>query len=203
MSRKISATREHHQVGCLGFGRGARAQASSPADRSRPGETRPAPDAKPRDPRRGRHCGFLVVLVGLAMIPLPGPGLLLPRRLALLALEFAWAERLLEPTIDRMTAAGEQVKRAPRWQQAVLVGPASSQQRRWSPSPTRGTSHCCLSEKSRKPSVQSGLWAGSGLCCSPAPSPFSWQPSGHDCRSGSACRSAGSGGAGGVSPTCV
>lgn len=67
--------------------------------------------------------GFLVVLVGLAMIPLPGPGLLVTAAgLAILALEFAWAERLLERTIDRMSAAGDQVKKAPRWQQAVLVG---------------------------------------------------------------------------------
>ena len=67
--------------------------------------------------------GFVVVLVGLAMIPLPGPGLLVTAAgLAILALEFAWAERLLERTVDRMTAAGDQVKKAPRWQQAVLVG---------------------------------------------------------------------------------
>ncbi len=48
--------------------------------------------------------GFLVVLVGLAMIPLPGPGLLvIAAGLAILALEFAWAERWLERTIEQMT----------------------------------------------------------------------------------------------------
>ena len=44
--------------------------------------------------------GFVVVLAGLAMIPLPGPGLLVVAAgLAILALEFAWAERLLERTV--------------------------------------------------------------------------------------------------------
>ena len=47
--------------------------------------------------------GFLVVLTGLAMIPLPGPGLfVIAGGLAILALEFVWAERLLERTIDQM-----------------------------------------------------------------------------------------------------
>ena len=66
--------------------------------------------------------GFVVVLVGLAMIPLPGPGLLvIAGGLALLALEFAWAERLLERTIDQMERATDKVKRASRAQQATLV----------------------------------------------------------------------------------
>ena len=65
--------------------------------------------------------GFVVVLAGLAMIPLPGPGLLVTALgLAVLALEFAWAERLLERTIDRMTKTGETVKRASRAQQVLL-----------------------------------------------------------------------------------
>src|SRR5687767_6628768 len=66
--------------------------------------------------------GFLIVLVGLAMIPLPGPGLLVVAAgLAVLALEFVWAERLLEQTIDRMSDATDRVKRASRAQQAFLV----------------------------------------------------------------------------------
>jgi uncharacterized protein (TIGR02611 family) len=66
--------------------------------------------------------GFVVVLAGLAMIPLPGPGLLVTAAgLAVLALEFAWAERLLERTVDRMGAASDTVKRATRAQQ-VLIG---------------------------------------------------------------------------------
>jgi uncharacterized protein (TIGR02611 family) len=66
--------------------------------------------------------GFVVVLAGLAMIPLPGPGLLVVAAgLAVLALEFVWAERLLERTIDQMSNATDQVKRASRAQQAILV----------------------------------------------------------------------------------
>lgn len=66
--------------------------------------------------------GFVVVLAGLAMIPLPGPGLLVVAAgLAVLALEFVWAERLLEQTIDQMSKATDQVKRASRAQQVLLV----------------------------------------------------------------------------------
>jgi uncharacterized protein (TIGR02611 family) len=66
--------------------------------------------------------GFVVVLVGLAMLVLPGPGLLvIAVGLAILALEFAWAERLLERTVDRMEDAAESVKRASRTQQILLA----------------------------------------------------------------------------------
>ena len=65
--------------------------------------------------------GFVVVLAGLAMIPLPGPGLLIiAAGLAILALEFAWAERWLERTIEQVDAAGDKVKRASRAQQVIL-----------------------------------------------------------------------------------
>jgi uncharacterized protein (TIGR02611 family) len=65
--------------------------------------------------------GFVVVLAGIAMIPLPGPGLLVVAAgLAVLALEFAWAERLLERTVERMSDAGEKVRSASRAQQAIL-----------------------------------------------------------------------------------
>jgi len=65
--------------------------------------------------------GFVVVLVGVALIPLPGPGLLVVAvGLAVLALEFAWAERMLERTVNRMEQATETVKRASRAQQILL-----------------------------------------------------------------------------------
>ena len=65
--------------------------------------------------------GFVVILVGLALIPLPGPGVLvIAVGLAVLALEFAWAERLLEKTVDRMGEASDAVKRASLVQQALL-----------------------------------------------------------------------------------
>jgi len=41
--------------------------------------------------------GSTVVLIGLAMIVLPGPAIVvIPAGLAILALEFAWADRLLK-----------------------------------------------------------------------------------------------------------
>ena len=65
--------------------------------------------------------GFVVVLVGLAMIPLPGPGLLVTAGgLAILALEFVWAERVLERTVDQMNKAADSVRRTNRTQRVIL-----------------------------------------------------------------------------------
>ena len=64
--------------------------------------------------------GFLVVLAGLAMLVLPGPGLLvIAIGLGILALEFVWAERLLERTVDKMEDAADTVKRSSRKQRAL------------------------------------------------------------------------------------
>ena len=64
--------------------------------------------------------GFLVVLAGLAMLVLPGPGLLvIAIGLGILALEFVWAERLLERTVDKMEEAADTVKRSSRKQRAL------------------------------------------------------------------------------------
>jgi uncharacterized protein (TIGR02611 family) len=66
--------------------------------------------------------GFLVVLAGLAMLVLPGPGLLvIAIGLGILALEFVWAERLLERTVDKMEEAADTVKRSSPAQQALAV----------------------------------------------------------------------------------
>ena len=66
--------------------------------------------------------GFLVVLLGIVLIPLPGPGLLVVAvGLAVLALEFAWAEQLLEKTVDRLGEAGERVKHASPVGQAAVA----------------------------------------------------------------------------------
>ena len=55
--------------------------------------------------------GFTVFLAGLAMLVLPGPALaVIPIGLAMLALEFAWAERLLEIAVDKAEAAGKAAK---------------------------------------------------------------------------------------------
>ncbi len=51
--------------------------------------------------------GFTVLLAGLAMLVLPGPALaVIPIGLAMLALEFAWAEKMLEIAVDKAEAAG-------------------------------------------------------------------------------------------------
>jgi uncharacterized protein (TIGR02611 family) len=52
--------------------------------------------------------GFTVLLAGIAMLVAPGPAfVVIPVGLALLSLEFTWAERLLHKTIEK----GEQAKR--------------------------------------------------------------------------------------------
>jgi uncharacterized protein (TIGR02611 family) len=83
-----------------------------------------------RERHRERHrlvriavvlAGFVVLFAGLAMLVLPGPGLLVTAAaLALLALEFVWAERLLARTVDQMNRASDTVKRANRAQQVIL-----------------------------------------------------------------------------------
>jgi uncharacterized protein (TIGR02611 family) len=71
--------------------------------------------------------GFLVVLAGVAMLVLPGPGLVvIAIGLGILALEFAWAERLLERTVDRMEDAADTVKKASRTQQLLLAAAAAA-----------------------------------------------------------------------------
>jgi tellurite resistance protein TerC len=46
--------------------------------------------------------GFTVLIIGIAMIVLPGPAVIvIPAGLAILALEFAWAKRLLVEVKER------------------------------------------------------------------------------------------------------
>ncbi len=55
--------------------------------------------------------GLVVLFVGLAMLVLPGPALVvIPIGLAMLSLQFAWAEGLLEKALRRAAAAGESAK---------------------------------------------------------------------------------------------
>jgi uncharacterized protein (TIGR02611 family) len=66
--------------------------------------------------------GFAVLLAGIVLsLPfVPGPGLLLVAiGLGMLALEFAWAERLLARILDRLEQAGERAARATPAQKAV------------------------------------------------------------------------------------
>ena len=56
--------------------------------------------------------GFLVVLLGLVLIPLPGPGwLIVFAGLAILATEYVWAERLLTYAKQKVGAAKDAVLR--------------------------------------------------------------------------------------------
>lgn len=62
--------------------------------------------------------GFAVLLTGLAMVVLPGPAVVvIPLGLAMLSLEFAWAERLLETSVQQ----GVKVRRKLPVPTAVLV----------------------------------------------------------------------------------
>jgi len=50
--------------------------------------------------------GFTVLLLGLAMIVLPGPAMIvIPIGLAMLATEFVWAKRLLKKVKEKIDAA--------------------------------------------------------------------------------------------------
>ena len=93
----------------------------------------PAPDEKPslverlrdqRDLHKDRHivvrvafvvAGFTLLAAGAAMVVLPGPALaVLPIALAILSLEFLWAERLMEKALEHADRAkAEAMKRTP------------------------------------------------------------------------------------------
>jgi tellurite resistance protein TerC len=55
--------------------------------------------------------GFTVVLIGLAMLVLPGPAtIVIPAGLAILAIEFAWARRLLDRAKGMLKTAANKVR---------------------------------------------------------------------------------------------
>lgn len=98
-----------------------------PARRSRWGEK--------LEQRRERHlehgrlyrlmfiiAGAIVTLAGVAMLVLPGPALLvIPIGLAMLAMEFAWAEEMLERALEQAEKAQQTAKEASRMQKAFTV----------------------------------------------------------------------------------
>jgi uncharacterized protein (TIGR02611 family) len=66
--------------------------------------------------------GFVVLLAGLIMLVTPGPGIpVVILGLAMLALEFAWAERWLERLLEKAEAAVEQVAQGSPVQRAALL----------------------------------------------------------------------------------
>ena len=63
---------------------------------------------------------FVVVLGGIALIPLPGPGwAIVFLGLGMLALEFKWAENLMEKVLDRLEAAKDAAENASPLQKAL------------------------------------------------------------------------------------
>jgi uncharacterized protein (TIGR02611 family) len=66
--------------------------------------------------------GALVLLVGVIMLVTPGPAfVLIPVGLAMLALEFEWAERLLETALDQAEKAKRRAENATRTQRVLGV----------------------------------------------------------------------------------
>ena len=63
---------------------------------------------------------FTVLLAGIAMLVLPGPALaVIPIGLAMLALEFAWAEEMLETAVEKAEAAGKAAKETSKKQRII------------------------------------------------------------------------------------
>jgi uncharacterized protein (TIGR02611 family) len=77
--------------------------------------------------RRGRVyrfgfaiAGATVTLVGIAMLVTPGPAfVVIPIGLAMLALEFAWAERLLDRALDHAEVASRKAAATTRAQRVL------------------------------------------------------------------------------------
>ena len=68
---------------------------------------------------------FVIVLGGLALVPLPGPGwAIVFVGLGMLALEFEWAEKLMEKILNRLQAAQESAKNASPAQKALGIAAA-------------------------------------------------------------------------------
>ena len=66
--------------------------------------------------------GGALVVLGLAMLVLPGPALVvIPIGLAMLSLQFAWAESMLESALDRADAAKQKASETSPLQK-VLTG---------------------------------------------------------------------------------
>jgi uncharacterized protein (TIGR02611 family) len=64
--------------------------------------------------------GLAVVALGIALLPLPGPGfLVIAAGLAILATEFEWAERWLDRVRDRAIQAAEQATK--NWWSATIT----------------------------------------------------------------------------------
>jgi uncharacterized protein (TIGR02611 family) len=64
--------------------------------------------------------GTLILLAGVVMLVTPGPAfVLIPIGLAMLALEFEWAERLLEKSLEQAQIAQEKAAQTTRTQRVL------------------------------------------------------------------------------------
>jgi uncharacterized protein (TIGR02611 family) len=83
-------------------------------------------ERKERHRQRGRFyrvsfaaIGILIIILGLILVPLPGPGwLIVALGVGMLALEFDRMERLLEKILDRIEATSEKLSNP----QKLLIG---------------------------------------------------------------------------------
>jgi uncharacterized protein (TIGR02611 family) len=67
--------------------------------------------------------GLVVLLAGIAMLALPGPAfVVIPVGLAILSLEFEWAERLLEQALVQADRARRSARAATPAQRLATVG---------------------------------------------------------------------------------
>jgi uncharacterized protein (TIGR02611 family) len=85
--------------------------------------------------QRGRHrerpkpirllyvvAGFTILVAGVAMLVAPGPAfVVIPIGLAVLSLEFAWAERLLDHAIEKGEAAKRKAAATTRIERVLTV----------------------------------------------------------------------------------
>lgn len=66
--------------------------------------------------------GLVIVVTGLLLVPLPGPGwLIVFAGLAVWASEFEWAQRVLQWVKARVRAWDTWVRRQPRWVQGLAA----------------------------------------------------------------------------------
>lgn len=114
MSSPSSTTPEHTAATDLALAEAALADAASDG-RVTPGE--PLVKLLARSGRRAAIVvgGFALLALGIALIPLPGPGfLVIIAGLALLAKEFVWAERLLHRARAKAAQGAGAAKRLAR-----------------------------------------------------------------------------------------
>jgi uncharacterized protein (TIGR02611 family) len=103
--------------------------ASSSAGREPPRFVQKLKERREAYKQRGRAyriawvlAGVIVVVAGLVMVIFPGPALVvIPIGLAMLSLEFAWAERLLDTTVERGIDAKDIASNASRSQKIAGI----------------------------------------------------------------------------------